>query len=148
MTRRHILFLYQLLIGASDTATGLLLLAAPALTLRLMNLAPPAPATLPYLSYIGAFVLSTGLACFYGAWLAARPRASRALSAPRLEVVWLLTAITRALVACFVLTQVFTGALEHGWLTVAASDGAIALLQLTGLARGWLTRGWLADVLP
>lgn len=143
MKPRPILFLYQLLIGASDTGTGLLLLAAPALTLHLMKLAPPAAATLPYLSYIGAFVLSTGLACFYGAWLTTRP-----LYAPRLEVVWLLTAITRAAVACFVLIQIFSGRLEHGWLSVALSDGAIALFQLTGLARGWLTRGWLADVLP
>ena len=148
MKPRHILLTYQLLTGASDTSTGLLLLAVPALTLRLMNLAPPAPATLPYLSYIGAFVLSTGLACLYGAFLVTRPPASRPLSTAKLEVVWLLTAITRATVSLFVLTQVFTGTLESGWLTVALSDGLIALLQFTGLARGWLTRGWLSDVLP
>jgi len=142
MKRRHILLLYQLLIGASDTTTGILLLAAPALTLRLMNLAPPDAATLPYLAYIGAFVLSTGLACFYGAWLTTRP-----LYAPKLEVVWLLTAITRALVALFVVYQVSTGSLETGWRTVAISDGLIALLQFTGLTQGWLTRGWLRDVL-
>jgi len=58
MKRRQILLLYQLLIGASDTSTGLLLLVAPALTLQLMRL-EPADAALPYLSYIGAFVLST-----------------------------------------------------------------------------------------
>jgi hypothetical protein len=142
MKPHRILFLYQLLIGASDTSTGLLLLAAPALTLHLMRL-HPAPDALPYLSYIGAFVLSVGLACLYGAFLTTRPHFTA-----KLEVVWLLTAITRATVALFVLTQIFTGALEAGWLTVAASDGLIALLQLTGLARGWLTRGWLADVLP
>ncbi len=73
MKRRHILLLYQLLIGASDTATGILLLAAPALTLQLMHLDPPDAAALPYLAYIGAFVLSVGLACFYGAWLTTRP---------------------------------------------------------------------------
>ena len=142
MTRRHIVLLYQLLIGASDTATGLLLLAAPALTLHLMHLDPPDAATLPYLSYIGAFVLSTGLACFYGAFLTTRP-----LYAPKLEVVWLLTAITRALVALLVVYQVSTGSLETGWLTVAISDGILALIQFTGLAQGWLTRGWLRDVL-
>jgi hypothetical protein len=142
MKRRHILLIYHLVIGASDTATGILLLAAPALTLRLMNLHPADAAALPYLSYIGAFVLSTGLACFYGAWLTTRP-----LYAAKLEVVWLLTAITRATVALFVFTQVFTGTLESGWLTVVLSDGIIALIQFTGLARGWLTRGWLRDVL-
>ena len=121
MKPRPILFLYQLLIGASDTGTGLLLLAAPALTLHLMKLAPPAAATLPYLSYIGAFVLSTGLACFYGAGSPPPPLR------PQAQVVWLLTAITRAAVACFVLIQIFSGRLEHGWLSVALSDGAIAL---------------------
>jgi hypothetical protein len=142
MNRRYILFLYQVLIGASDTATGVLLLAAPALTLHLMNLHAPAAAALPYLSYVGAFVLSTGLACFYGAWLTTRPR-----FAAKLEVIWLLTAITRATVALFVFTQIFRGTLEAGWLTVAFSDGAIAVIQFTGLAQGWLTRGWLRDVL-
>ena len=147
MTRRHILLLYQLLLAASDTATGLLLLAAPALTLHLMHLASPPAATLPYLSYIGAFVLSTGLACLYGAWLTTRPIATRPLSTAKLEAVWLLTAITRALVAIFVLTQILTGNLATGWLTVALTDGLIALIQFTGLTQGWLTRGWLANVL-
>jgi hypothetical protein len=139
MKSRHILFTYQLLIGASDTGTGILLLAAPALTLHLMRL-HPAPDALPYLSYIGAFVLSTGLACLYGAWLTTRPH-----FAAKLEVVWLLTAITRASVAAFVFARILTSGLEPGWLTVALSDGAVALIQLTGLARGWLTRGWLHD---
>ena len=142
MKRRHLLLLYQLLIGASDAATGVLLIAAPALTLRLMNLDAPDTAALPYLSYVGAFVLSTGLACFYGASLTTRP-----IYAAKLEVVWLLTAITRACVALFVVYQVSTGTLETGWLTVALTDGLIALLQFTGLALGWLTRGWLSDVL-
>jgi hypothetical protein len=102
----------------------------------------PAAAALPYLSYIGAFVLSVGLACFYGAWLA-----THTLYAAKLEVVWFLTGITRSCVALFVLFSVFTGTLEAGWLTVALSDGAIALVQFTGLARGWLTRGWLRDVI-
>jgi hypothetical protein len=142
MKPRHLLLIYQLLIGASDTATGILLIAAPALTLGLMHLDPPDSAALPYLAYIGAFVLSTGLACFYGARLTTRP-----LYAAKLEVVWVLTAITRTAVAIFVFTQVFTGNLETGWLTVALSDGIIALIQFTGLAQGWLTQGWLSDVL-
>jgi hypothetical protein len=141
MKPRQILLLYQLLLGASDTSTGLLLLAAPALTLHLMRL-HPAPDALPYLSYIGAFVLSVGLACLYGAFLTSRPHFTA-----KLEVIWLLTGITRATVSLFVFFNVFTGTLESGWLTVALSDGAIALIQFTGLARGWLTRGWLRDVL-
>ena len=133
MKRRPILLAYQLLTGLSDTSTGILLLAAPAFTLHLMRLQAPADA-LPYLSYIGAFVLSTGLACLYGALLTTRHR-----STAKLEVVWLLTAITRATVALFVITKVATDALPAGWITVALSDGAFALLQFIGLTRGWLS---------
>ncbi len=142
MKPRTLLFAYQLLLGASDTATGVLLLIAPALTLRLLHLHPADPATLPYLSYIGAFVLSVGIACFYGAWLTTLHH-----FAAKLEVVWLLTAITRASVALYVFAQVFMGNLDPGWITVALSDGIFALIQFTGLARGWLTRGWLRDAL-
>ena len=133
MTKRRLLFAYQILAGMSDTATGLLLIAAPAMTLHLMHLRA-ATDTLPYLAYIGAFVLSVGLACLYGALLTTRPRFTA-----KLEVVWLLTAITRGVVALFVITKVATGALEAGWITVAISDGSLALLQLIGLSRGWLT---------
>ena len=123
---------YQLLTGLSDTSTGLLLLAAPQLTLRLMKL-HAAPDTLPFLSYIGVFVLSVGLACLYGGWLAIMRG-----TADKLEVVWLLTAITRALVAVFVLVAVSSGSLEPGWTAVAFTDAAFSLLQFAGLGRGWL----------
>ncbi|MGA7158153.1 MAG: hypothetical protein WBY53_14970 [Acidobacteriaceae bacterium] len=136
MTRpRQLLFLYQILLTLSDTTTGLLLLIVPAFTLRLMHLHPPPlndPA-LPYLSYIGAFVLSTGLACLYGAWITTAPTFT-----PKLEVVWLLTALTRGCVSLFVFTAVFSNKLETGWLTVAISDGLFAALQLIGLTRNWL----------
>ncbi len=129
---KRLLLAYQLVTGASDTATGLLLLAAPALTLRLMNVHASA-AALPYLSYIGAFVLSTGLACLYGASLVAP-----LLRSARLEVVWLLTALTRGLVALLVTWKILAGALEPAWSTVALFDGVLALLQAAGLARGWI----------
>ncbi|MDR3751527.1 MAG: hypothetical protein P4K94_08590 [Terracidiphilus sp.] len=129
---RPILFGYQLLIGLSDTLTGALLISAPALTLGLMRLHVPADA-LPFLSFIGAFVLSVGLACIYGAWLT-----HRKASATKIEIVWLLTAITRGSVAIFVVAQVLSGTLEAGWLTVAVTDGACVLIQAVGLRKGWL----------
>jgi hypothetical protein len=131
--RQRLLLGYQLLTGLSDGSTGLLLLFAPALTLHLMGLRVAIDA-LPFLSYIGAFVLSVGIACLYGASLVGHRD-----GAAKLEVVWLLTAITRGLVAVFVLTQVLAGRLEAGWMTVALSDGGLALLQAFGLARGWLS---------
>jgi hypothetical protein len=131
---RPILLAYQLIIGLSDTLTGALLIVAPKLTLRLMHLQAP-PEALIYVSFIGAFVFSVGLACLYGARLAYKggPRT-------RLEVVWLLTALTRASVAVFLVGQILAGALDAGWLTVAATDGACVLIQAIGLRQGWLAR--------
>jgi hypothetical protein len=129
---RPILFGYQLLIGLSDTSAGALLIVAPEMTLRLIRLHVPADA-LPFLSFIGAFVLSVGLACLYGAFLMARKA-----SPCKLEVIWLLTAITRASVAIFVLTQILANTLEAGWLTIAVTDGACVLIQAIGLYKGWL----------
>jgi len=129
---RLALFAYQLLIGLSDTLTGALLIVAPEVTLQLMRLHAPADA-LPFLSFIGAFVLSVGLACLYGAYLAIRR-----VSPCRFEIVWLLTAMTRASVAIFVLTQVLTHTLQAGWLTVAATDGACVAIQAVGLRKGWV----------
>ncbi len=110
---RPILIGYQSLIGFSDTTTGVLLIIAPEFTLRLMGLLVPVDA-LPYLSFIGAFVLSVGLACLYGAWVTLRRE-----DQCKVEVVWLLTAITRASVAIFIAGQLFAHTLEAGWLSVA-----------------------------
>lgn len=130
--KRGLLIGYQLLTGFSDASTGFLLIAAPGLTLRLMKLHAAAD-TLPFVSYIGVFVLSVGLACLYGGWLAVK-------NAPPdgLEVVWILTAITRGLVTVFVVFKVMAGALEPRWSTVAFTDGVFALIQSVGLTRGWL----------
>jgi hypothetical protein len=129
---RRFLIGYQLLTGLQDALTGLLLIFDPSLTLRLMRL-QASPDALPFLSFIGAFVLSVGIACLYGAILAAR-----AASAPKLEAVWLLTAITRGLVAIFVAANILSGSLESGWVTVAISDGLFALVQSIGLAKDWI----------
>jgi hypothetical protein len=129
---RRILLGYQLLIGLSDTLTGALLIFAPEFALRLMRLRAPADA-LPYLSFIGAFVLSTGLACLYGAFVIARRR-----NPCQLEMVWLLTAIPRASVAIFVVTQILARTLEPGWLAVGLFDGACVWFQAMGLRKGWV----------
>src|ERR1035441_2123281 len=103
--KSRLLLGYQMLTGLSDTGTGLLLIFAPALTLRLLGLHVSFE-SLPFLSYIGMFVLSVGIACLYGAFLA-----SRVAFAEKLEVVWLLTGITRALVALFVIAKILAGTL-------------------------------------
>jgi hypothetical protein len=133
--KRSILLFYQWGIGISDTATGALLILAPDLTLRLMNLHVPTD-TLPYLSFIGAFVFAVGLSCIYGALLMIG-KGTRS----RLETVWMLTAFSRASVAVFVLTQILQHTLEAGWLTVAITDAACVLIQAIGLRKGWLAHG-------
>jgi hypothetical protein len=127
------LFAYQLVTGVSDTSTGVLLIAAPVFTIRMMGLSIPYDAA-PFVSFIGAFVLAVGLSCLYGALIVHRNG-----SIPRLEAVWLLTAIIRSSVAIFVLAAVLGGTLAPGWLGIAIFDGTCALIQARGLRRGWLT---------
>jgi hypothetical protein len=131
--KRRLLYGYQFVTGLSDTSTGVLLIASPVMSLRMMRLQAPQDA-LPYLSYVGIFVLSVGIACLYGC----RLLATRPVLVQKLETVWLLTAITRGLVAIFIIAKISSGSLESGWITVALIDGAIALLQTIGLTRGWL----------
>jgi len=123
---------YQWLTAISDTGTGAMLYIAPETTLRLMGLRL-APDTAPYISYIGAFVLSVGLSCLYGALAFQHREATQ-----RVETVWLLTAFSRAAVAIYLLQAVSSGKLAHGWLPVCAFDGTCALIQGVGLRRRWL----------
>ena len=134
MTRRWLLY-YQWITGASDLVTGICLIVAPALTMHLMHLLVE-PEALIFLSYVGVFVLSTGVACLYGASVV-----SRGGGGAKIEVVWLLTAITRGLVAVFALGNIAVGRLEAGWATVGLFDGLLALLQGIGLKRRWLRDG-------
>lgn len=123
---------YQLVAGFSDASTGALLIAAPLFTLRMMGLAVPADAT-PFLSFIGAFVFAVGLAYLYGALLVRRTS-----GVPRLEAVWIMTAIIRSSVAIFIVASVLNRSLAPGWLTIAIFDGICALIQARGLRQGWL----------
>jgi hypothetical protein len=126
------LLTYQLVAGFSDASTGALLIVAPLFTLRMMGLTVPGDAT-PFLSFIGAFVFAVGLAYLYGALLVHRNS-----GVPRLEVIWLLTAMIRSSVAIFVIVAVLSRSLAPGWLTIAAFDGICVLIQARGLRRGWL----------
>jgi hypothetical protein len=130
--KRPLLLAYQLVTGASDTFTGALLIAAPLFTLRRMGLSVPDNA-LPFISFIGAFVLAVGLTYLYGALLLRREG-----RLARLETVWLVTAIIRGSVAVFVIAAVLNASLASGWLTIAAFDGVCVVIQALGLRRGWL----------
>jgi hypothetical protein len=131
MNRRFLLG-YQLIIGISDTVIGTLLIVAPEFTLDLTGIQVPSGA-IPFVSFIGAFVFSVGFACLYGAWLTARDE-GRA----RVEMIWLLTAITRTAVAIILAQRVMAGTLQAAWLIVAISDGAFTLIQAVGLRMMWV----------
>ncbi len=118
--------IYQWLAGLMDTATGLLLVFAPAFTLRLMGLTPFGDV---FVSFVGVFVLGVGLS--YLVMIPGREPARR-------ESQWLVTALIRGLVALFLLAETASGRMEPAWLTVAAADGALAAVQCAGLRRGWV----------
>ena len=132
---RTMLLLYQWLAGCCDSATGLLLVFAPALALRLMGLTI-VPQPLALLSYVGVFVLAVGLSYLWIALEGPPEWANRA----RWRTQWQITALVRTLVAIFVLAQVASGGLELRWLSVAATDGCFAAIQWIGLGNGWLGR--------
>lgn len=119
-------------VGAMDACTGLLLILAPDFTLKLMKLSVPAE-VLPYQSWIGAFVLSTGLAY---AWAIRQPVNERERGAR--EMVWKMTALVRTVIALFLTAKILTGSLSAGWATVAATDAVVALVQWVALKRRWL----------
>src|SRR6185437_8875961 len=104
--KRTVLLAYQWATALSDTCTGALLYVAPAFTLRAMGVHAPANA-MPYAGYIGAFVLSVGLSCAYGAYLI-----HVCACVERIETVWLLTGISRGAVAVYLLQGILTGVFE------------------------------------
>jgi hypothetical protein len=132
--RRWLIF-YQYIAGLCDTGTGLLLIVAPASTLRLMGLTI-IPQPVVFVRYIGVFVLSVGLTYVWAA--AFWPLTSHAHIGWSTQ--WKITALVRTLVAVFVVGQIASSALEIRWISVALSDGAFAMIQWFGLRKGWLER--------
>ncbi len=123
---------YQYLAGLSDAITGIFLILLPAWAMRTMRVATPAqPAA--FTSFIGVFVLSVGLSYFL---VTRNPLTTTAAAAWQMQ--WRITAVTRTLVALFLIISVAIGQLEPAWVLVAVSDGALAVIQWIGLARGWL----------
>ena len=130
---RRAILLFQLLAGLSDTSTGLLLIFAPAWTLRLMGVMQiPSPHV--SIEYTGVFVFSVGFSYLWAfAFWACNPRHLGEWKAQ-----WILTAFIRSFVAIFVFWNVITAQLELSWLSVAFTDATFALIQWTSLSKGWL----------
>ena len=128
----HWLLVYQWLAGTCDVTTGVLLVFAPSWTLSLMGVRHGSQ-PVEFTSFIGVFVLSVGVSYLYAARLP-----MIASNTPRWQTVWWLTALSRTLVAGFLLWKISAGGLETAWLTVALTDGALAIFQWIGLRKGCL----------
>jgi hypothetical protein len=129
------LTLFQYAAGLCDAATGLLLVFAPAFTLRLMHVTT-APQPIDFIGYIGAFVLSVGLSYL---WIAVRSPLS-AQTCLAWITQWQITALIRSIVALFLIAETAAHRLEPAWVLVALTDGSLAVVQWIGLSRGWLAR--------
>jgi hypothetical protein len=130
MSRLKWLRFASLAVGAMDASTGLMLIFAPALTLRLMQVPAVTPESSVFLSWMGVFIASIGLS--YGLVLKGTREA---------EAVWSFTAIVRLSVACFVTSRIIMGDLPMAWVLVAMTDGIIAMGQWLVLRAGWWKGG-------
>jgi hypothetical protein len=119
--------LFCLFAGGGDAATGLLLLIAPGLVLRLLGITVPGD-NLILLRFVGVFVGSVGLAYLYPWLLRGESRLRTAIE---------ITAGVRLAVALFLGFAVLTGQLDLPWATVGAYDALVATAQIGLLARGF-----------
>jgi hypothetical protein len=118
--------LFCLFAGLGDAATGILLVAAPALVLRLLGIAPVENDVL--LRFVGVFVGCVGLAYLYPWVLRRRGRLRTAIE---------ITAGVRLAVAIFLALAVLRGAMDEAWIPVGGYDALVAAAQLALLARGF-----------
>lgn len=111
-----------------DAGTGILLIAAPAFTLRLMGL-DSASEPIVYLRFIGAFVFAIG--SLYGlGW--------RYLKSGRMiewSVVWVATGWARLCVGTTVLGLIASGGLNVAWISVPVADLGLGVFQFWYLQK-------------
>ena len=134
MISRKLFSGFQLVAGVCDTATGLLLILSPRLALKLMGIRS-VPAEPVLVSFIGAFVLSVGLAYLL---FVRSPRSTGELAASRSA--WMITGIERLCVGSFVMVAVASKQLEPAWFSITIVDLTLAAFQLVGLRKKWLEK--------
>lgn len=122
--------LFCLVAGGGDVATGLLLVAAPELVLRLLGIARP-EGSLALFRFVGVFVGCVGLSYLHP-WLRGRFYRSQRLAAA-LEM----TAGFRLAVALFLGLAVSMNEMDLPWMTVGLYDAVVATVQLGLLSRGF-----------
>lgn len=121
---------FSILVGLGDALTGMLLIAVPSLTLKLMGIArvPEEPV---FLQFVGAFVFSVGTAYLVGTLLSLKN--SRWSD---LKTTWILTAWVRINIFLFLAVAIMAGHLELTWASVPLYDLNIAMIQLAWIYIG------------
>jgi len=113
--------------GGLDFCTGLGLMLAPALVLKLMGAAPIGAEAIVYLRWIGAFVAAVGFSYLWSFF-----RSDVALLRAALE----LTIWFRLAAGGYSVWAIATGALPLIWVSVPVTDFALAAVQTWLLRRG------------
>ncbi len=130
MNRRQFLKLWSVTVGSMDAVTGLLLICAPALVLKLLAVDLPSADALVFIGWIGVFVTGVGLS--YALALGGTSYG---------EPVWMFTAMIRLLVALFLSVRILDETLAVNWGIVATSDGFVGFSQIIILRLGWWKEG-------
>ena len=130
--KQRVLWWWCLSAGLMDTATGILLVMAPAWTLALMSVPAPGLEALPFVSWLGVFVAAVGSSYLLALW----PRSGVALAGA-----WRITTWFRLLVAAFLGWKIAAGELAGEWWPVAVTDGMLAAGQWLLWRLGWLGEG-------
>ena len=112
---------YQWTAGLYEFTLGVCMVAAPDSHL-IHLLFRNSDASVAVYSFAGMFVFTLGLCAFLGAYLELRRD-----SMPRLQTIWLLTAIIHSGAAIYVAMQILTGALTLGWLLIAIPFALFAI---------------------
>lgn len=133
--KRSWVSLLLLCAGALDFCTGLGLVTAPDLTLRLMLAAPVGPEAEVFLRWVGAFVAAVG-ASYLLAWRKGTDEAFRGVLSATIPF--------RLAAGLYSAWALGTGRLSPQWASVPATDLALVALQSWLLRKGW-QKGALDD---
>ena len=116
--------LFLLLAGMADASTGVMLLLAPAWTLKLMMVSD-LPADTAYIRFIGAFVFSFGTS-YLRPFL--HPHGPARVEA--VVNVLAMTSWVRVCISTFSAVAILTGVLHSSWISVPLFDATLAVAQL------------------
>jgi len=121
---------YAVLAGACDGLTGIMLMASPVFTLKLMGIGST-PSEPIYMQWIGAFVFSVGCAYFIPFFSSTPERRKR-----RMTGIFEFTAWIRIVIALFSGISIARGNLDQAWIAVTLTDITLAIIQLALLNMG------------